>query len=94
MVEYTDPTTGAPVFKTITFFVQMLRPGERTRPLRQTSSLLVAPVRGGGHSIVDGKRFDWKQFDTLAVPAARGASTSTAPTATRCSSSWRATSRR
>ena len=34
MVEYVDPTTGAPVFKTITFFVQMLRPGERTRPLK------------------------------------------------------------
>jgi gentisate 1,2-dioxygenase len=68
MVEYVDPTTGAPVFKTITFFVQMLRPGERTRPLKQTSSLLVAPFEGSGYSIVDGKRHDWKQFDTLAVP--------------------------
>ena len=68
MVEYVDPTTGEPVFKTITFFVQMLRPGERTLPLKQTASLLVAPFEGSGHSIVDGKRFDWKQFDTLAVP--------------------------
>lgn len=67
-VEYIDPTTGAPVFKTITFFAQMLRPGERTLPLRQTASLLVAPFKGRGHSIVDGKRFDWEQFDTLAVP--------------------------
>jgi gentisate 1,2-dioxygenase len=67
-VEYIDPTTGAPVFKTITFFAQMLRPGERTLPLRQTASLLVAPFKGTGHSIVDGKRFDWEQFDTLAVP--------------------------
>ena len=67
-VEYIDPTTGGPVFKTITFFAQMLRPGERTLPLRQTASLLVAPFKGRGHSIVDGKRFDWEQFDTLAVP--------------------------
>lgn len=67
-VEYIDPTTGAPVFKTITFFAQMLRPGERTLPLRQTASLLVAPFKGKGHSIVDGARFDWEQFDTLAVP--------------------------
>jgi gentisate 1,2-dioxygenase len=67
-VEYIDPTTGGPVFKTITFFAQMLRPGERTLPLRQTASLLVAPFKGKGHSIVDGKRFDWEQFDTLAVP--------------------------
>jgi gentisate 1,2-dioxygenase len=68
MVEYIDPTTGEPVFKTITFFVQMLRPGERTLPVRQTASLLVAPFEGRGHSIVDGQRFDWKEFDTLAVP--------------------------
>lgn len=67
-VEYIDPTTGGPVFKTITFFAQMLRPGERTLPLRQTASLLVAPFKGRGHSVVDGKRFDWEQFDTLAVP--------------------------
>jgi gentisate 1,2-dioxygenase len=67
-VEYIDPTTGSPVFKTITFFAQMLRPGERTLPLRQTASLLVAPFKGRGHSIVDGKRFDWEEFDTLAVP--------------------------
>jgi gentisate 1,2-dioxygenase len=68
MIEYVDPLTGGPVFKTITFFAQMLRPGERTRPLRQTASLLTAPFQGSGHSIVDGKRFDWTEFDTLAVP--------------------------
>lgn len=68
-VEYVDPTTGGPVFKTITFFAQMLRPGERTRPLKQTASLLVAPFEGpAGHSIIDGQRHDWDRFDTLAVP--------------------------
>jgi gentisate 1,2-dioxygenase len=67
-VEYIDPTTGQPVFKTITFLVQMLRPGERSLPVRQTSNLLIAPFEGNGHSIVDGQRFDWTQFDTLAVP--------------------------
>ncbi len=69
MVEYTDPTRGEPVFKTITFFAQMLRPGEKTLPLRQTASLLVAPFIGSGYSIIDGERFDWKEYDTLAVPA-------------------------
>lgn len=69
-IEYVDPTTGGPVFKTMTFFAQMLRPGERTRPLKHTASLLVTPFEGGGlgHSVVGGKRFDWQQFDTLAVP--------------------------
>ncbi len=69
MVEYTDPTRGGSVFQTITFFAQMLRPGEKTLPLRQTASLLVAPFAGKGYSLIDGKRFDWNQFDTLAVPA-------------------------
>jgi gentisate 1,2-dioxygenase len=67
-VEYIDPTTGEPVFKTITFFVQMLQPGQKTLPVKTTSSLLVSPFEGKGHSIVDGKTFDWAAFDTLAIP--------------------------
>jgi gentisate 1,2-dioxygenase len=70
-VEYVDPVNGGPIFKTMTFFAQMLRPGERTRPLKQTASLLLTPFEGGGrgHTVVGGKRFDWKNFDTLAIPA-------------------------
>ncbi|GAB5468726.1 MAG: cupin domain-containing protein [Rhodospirillales bacterium] len=72
LVEYTDPTTGGPVFKTITFFAQMLRPGERTRPLKQNASLLAAPLQGSGHSLIGAPgaetRLDWAPFDTLAIP--------------------------
>src|SRR5258708_1261604 len=67
-VEYVDPTSGGPVFKTITFFVQMLHPGQQTLPVKTTSSLLVSPFEGKGYSIVDGKRHDWNEFDTLAIP--------------------------
>ena len=68
LIEYVDPTTGGPVYKTITFFAQMLRPGERTLPLKQNASLSCAPFEGRGHSIVDGERLDWEPFDTFAVP--------------------------
>ena len=34
------------MFKTMTFFAQVLRPGEKTRPVRQTAILLVAPFEG------------------------------------------------
>ena len=68
IVEYIDPTTGEPVFRTMTFFVQMLQPGQKTLPVKTTSSLLVSPFEGKGHSIVEGKKFDWNQFDTLAIP--------------------------
>lgn len=67
-VEYVDPTTGGPVYRTITFFAQMLRPGEHTRPLKQNASLLVAPFEGRGYSLIDGQRLDWAPFDTMAVP--------------------------
>ena len=69
MVEYVDPTTGQSVYRTMTFFMQMLRPGERTRPLKQNANLVCAPFEGaGGYSLIDGKRFDWERFDTLVVP--------------------------
>ncbi|SFT53631.1 cupin domain-containing protein [Mesorhizobium sp. YR577] len=68
VIDYVDPTTGGPVFHTINFYVQMLRPGEKTLPQRETASLLLAPFRGNGHSIIDGKRYDWNQFDTIAIP--------------------------
>ena len=68
MVEYVDPTTGCSVFKTMTFFAQMLRPGEHTLPLKQTASLLCAPIEGSGYTIVGGRRLDWAPFDTFAVP--------------------------
>jgi gentisate 1,2-dioxygenase len=68
LIEYIDPTTGQPVFKTITFFAQMLQPGQKTLPVRTTSNLLVSPFEGAGYSVVDGKRYDWKEFDTLAIP--------------------------
>ena len=68
VIDYVDPNTGGPVFHTISFYAQMLRPGERTLPQRETASLLLAPFQGSGHSLIDGKRYDWTRFDTLAVP--------------------------
>ena len=68
-IEYIDPMSGEPIFKTMTFFMQMLRPGERTQALKQTASQLIAPFEGGpGHSLIDGQRHDWARFDTLALP--------------------------
>jgi gentisate 1,2-dioxygenase len=67
LIEYIDPLTGGPVYRTMTFFMQMLRPRERTLPIKQSSSLLVAPFEGRGHALVDGKRFELARFDTLAI---------------------------
>ena len=68
LIEYVDPTTGQAPYATMTFFAQMLRPGEATLPLRQNASLIYTVLEGAGHSIVNGQRFDWEPFDTFCVP--------------------------
>ena len=68
MVEYVNPITGQSIYKTITFFMQMLRPGERTLPLRQSASLVCAPFEGSGYSVVGDRRMEWEPFDTFVVP--------------------------
>ena len=67
-VEYTDPTTGRPPYPTMTFFAQLLRPGERTPPIQQNASLVCIPFEGSGHSLIGGQRLDWEKFDSFAVP--------------------------
>ncbi|MGA7487212.1 MAG: cupin domain-containing protein [Xanthobacteraceae bacterium] len=68
LIEYVNPTTGEPVYKTMTFFIQLLRPGERLLPLRQNASLICTVFSGRGQSIVGGEVFDWEPFDTFCVP--------------------------
>jgi gentisate 1,2-dioxygenase len=68
VIDYVNPRTGGPVFETITYYIQMLRPGEKTLPKRETSSLLMVPFKGKGYSIIDGKRFDWEACDSIAIP--------------------------
>ena len=69
MVEYVDPTNGRPGVQDH----DVLRPDAAARarrrcPCGRPPACWSRPFEGKGHSIVDGKRFDWKRFDTLAVP--------------------------
>jgi len=68
LVEYTHPLRGGPVYRTMTFFMQMVRPGETTLPLKQTANLLVAPFSGQGSMRVGEQNFALEPFDTIAVP--------------------------
>jgi gentisate 1,2-dioxygenase len=65
---YTNPFTGGPVLPTMGCQVQMLRPGERTRAHRHTSSAVYHVVRGQGATTINGRRFAWQRGDTLALP--------------------------
>ena len=53
---------------TLTFRVQMLRPGVHTRAHRHSSSVVYHAFRGRGYSVADGVRIDWQEGDSLALP--------------------------
>ena len=67
-VEYTDPVTGRTAYPTMTFFGQLLRPGEKTLAQKQNASQVVFPFQGSGHSTIGEERFDWEPFDAIAIP--------------------------
>ena len=67
-LEYRDPTTGRPPFPTMTFYGQLLRPGEKTLPQKQNASLVCIAFEGEGITTVEDQKFHWSPFDTVAVP--------------------------
>ena len=69
LMNYVNPVTGGPVMQTIGASMQMLRPGEATRAHRHTGSVIYQVAKGSGHSIIDGKRFDWRERDIFCVPS-------------------------
>ena len=68
-MEYVNPANNGPVMKTMGASMQMLRPGERTRAHRHTGSYLYHVARGRGHSVINGRRFDWQERDIFCVPS-------------------------
>jgi gentisate 1,2-dioxygenase len=67
-IEYADPVNGGPVYRTMTFFVHMLRSGEALLPQRQNANRIFTVLEGRGHSMIGDQRFDWEPFDTFCVP--------------------------
>jgi gentisate 1,2-dioxygenase len=68
MLEYLDPATGGSVVPALSCFLQMLRPGVRTRAHRQTSSAVYHVVSGAGYTDIDGVRHEWGEGDFFAIP--------------------------
>jgi gentisate 1,2-dioxygenase len=68
ILEYTNPLTGGHVMPTMACYIQKLRPRERTRAHRQTSSAVYYVVRGDGQSVIGGLRLRWEAGDFIALP--------------------------
>lgn len=69
LMKYVNPVTGGHVMQTIGASMQMLRAGERTKAHRHTGSFIYQVAKGEGYSIIDGKRFEWKERDIFCVPS-------------------------
>ena len=69
LMEYVNPVTNGPVMQTLGASMQMLRAGEHTKAHRHTGSGLYHVAKGKGHSIINGKRYDWQAKDIFCVPS-------------------------
>jgi gentisate 1,2-dioxygenase len=68
-LEYTHPQTGHSILPTMACWVQMLRPGERTKAHRHTGSAVYYVAQGTGETIIDGRCFAWGKGDIITLPS-------------------------
>ena len=67
-LEYVNPVTAGPTLPTMSCWIQMLRPGERTKSHRHTSTSIYHAFRGSGTTVINGEPFNWEKGDTFVVP--------------------------
>ncbi|HVC55306.1 MAG TPA: cupin domain-containing protein [Stellaceae bacterium] len=67
-LRFVNPATGAPVFPTLDYSAQLLRPGEATRWKRETANSFYIVLDGAGTTEIAGKAFDWAANDLFVVP--------------------------
>ena len=68
VLEYADPTSGAPVVPTLSFRSQLLRPSEATWRRRRTASTVYCVLEGRGATEVGERRLEWSRNDVFVVP--------------------------
>ena len=49
--------------------LEVLKPGEQTAPVRHNSTQVNFSIRGGGHSIINGKKISFQQYDVYNFPS-------------------------
>jgi gentisate 1,2-dioxygenase len=68
LLEYADPASGGSLRPTVGCYLQMLRPGVRTRAHRETSTAVYRVVQGRGTTTVDDQIFEWEPGDFFVIP--------------------------
>jgi len=67
-IDFVNPATGEPVFTTLNYSAQLLRPGEATQLKRETAGTFYVVIEGSGATEVGGKRFEWGRNDIFVAP--------------------------
>ena len=67
-LRFVNPVTGEPIFTTLDYSAQLLRPGEETAFKRETCSTFYVVIEGQGATEIAGKRFEWSENDIFVVP--------------------------
>jgi len=67
-LEFVNPSNGGPTLPTMSCRVQMLRPGEKTKSHRHTSTSIYHAFRGSGTTMINGQPFHWQKGDSFIVP--------------------------
>lgn len=68
---FVDPRTGADALPTVRCSMTRLAAGRRTPTTRRVGSSIIACFRGGGRTVIDGRAYDWRAGDIIAVPSWR-----------------------
>jgi gentisate 1,2-dioxygenase len=69
IMHYTNPLTGGHVMQTMGASMQLLKPGLHTKAHRHTGSFVFQCAKGRGYSVINGKRYDWKERDIFCIPS-------------------------
>jgi len=65
---FVNPTTGGSTLPTMSCQIQMLRPKEKTKAHRHTSTSIYHAFRGSGTTMINDEPFQWQKGDTFIVP--------------------------
>lgn len=69
IMQYCNPLTGGHVMQTMGASMQLLPAGFKGKAHKHTGSFVYQCAKGKGFSIIDGKRFDWKDRDIFCIPS-------------------------
>lgn len=68
-LEYVNPGTGASVLPTLACGLERILAGRSTPAVRRAGNRVYVVHTGTGHSVIDGRRFDWRPGDMFVVPS-------------------------